>query len=173
MNHFQPLCLVTHISSHLMTWSTRSMGKESLFCYILTLQNRNLMFRVVLSSSLTISTGRWGPHSWQPLQVSAMFWVQQNCNCWTLWNRIILWKLLVAQLLKKFHGTGRFITVFTRAYHWNLFWVRWIQFTHSHPISSRSFLILASSLDIPNGLSDLTCMLHVLSMSFSLIWSPQ
>lgn len=58
MNHFQPLCLATHISSRSMTWSTRLMGRESLCCYILTLQNTNLMFRDVLSSSPKISTGR-------------------------------------------------------------------------------------------------------------------
>jgi len=35
----------------------------------------------------------------------------------------------VAQLVSKlptFHGTQRFIIVFTRACHWYLSWVRWI-----------------------------------------------
>jgi hypothetical protein len=40
------------------------------------------------------------------------------------WSRVVLEKLIVAQLFKKFiafHGTPRFITVFTRAHHWALF----------------------------------------------------
>lgn len=73
MNGFQPLCLVTHISSLLMNWSTHLMGKESLCCYMSTLQNINLMFRGVLNSFPKISTGRFEPHSWRLLQVSPVF----------------------------------------------------------------------------------------------------
>jgi hypothetical protein len=42
---------------------------------------------------------------------------------------VLFEKLTVAQLVSRhspaFYGTRRFITVFTRARHWSLFWVRW------------------------------------------------
>jgi hypothetical protein len=41
----------------------------------------------------------------------------------TPWNRVLLEKLIVTQLVKKFpafYGTRRFITVFKRAHHWSL-----------------------------------------------------
>jgi hypothetical protein len=41
----------------------------------------------------------------------------------TAWNRVLLGKLTVTKLVKKFpafYGTGRFITVFTTAHHWSL-----------------------------------------------------
>jgi hypothetical protein len=61
------------------------------------------------------------------------------------------------QLLKNFpafYGTRRFITVFTRALHWFLFWDRSIQSILSHPISLRSILILSTHLrlGLPSGL---------------------
>jgi len=51
--------------------------------------------------------------------------------------------------VKKFHvfyGTQMFITVFIRAHHWFLSWVRWIQSTLSHPVSLTSSLTLPSHL---------------------------
>jgi len=44
----------------------------------------------------------------------------------TPWKRIILKNLKVPQLIKflTFHGTQRFITIFTRAHHWSLSWAR-------------------------------------------------
>jgi hypothetical protein len=45
-----------------------------------------------------------------------------------------------------FHGTRRFISVFTRALHWSLSWVRSIQPIPSHYISLRSILILSTHL---------------------------
>jgi hypothetical protein len=45
-----------------------------------------------------------------------------------------------------FYGTLIFITVFTRARHQSLSWVRWIQSTHSNHISQRSILVLSSHL---------------------------
>jgi hypothetical protein len=61
------------------------------------------------------------------------------------------------QLLKNFptfNGTWRFITVFTKALHWSLFWARSIQSVTPHPISLRSILILSTdlSLGFPSGL---------------------
>jgi len=44
-------------------------------------------------------------------------------NYLTPWNRILLEKLLVTQLVKKFpafYGIRKFITVFTRVRHWSL-----------------------------------------------------
>jgi len=66
---FQPLSSVIRISSPLMTWSTHLMGRENLCCYMSTLEDLNLTFRAVLNSFLTISMGRFEPHSWQQLQV--------------------------------------------------------------------------------------------------------
>jgi len=38
-----------------------------------------------------------------------------------------------SQKISTFHGTRKFITVFTAARHWSLSWARWIQSTISHP----------------------------------------
>jgi hypothetical protein len=44
-------------------------------------------------------------------------------------------------------------TVFIRARHWSLSWVRWIQSSLSYHVSLRSFLILCHPcLGVPNGL---------------------
>jgi hypothetical protein len=40
-------------------------------------------------------------------------------------------------VLRRFHRTRRFTTVFTRTCRWKLFWARWIQSTSSHPNSLR------------------------------------
>jgi hypothetical protein len=42
------------------------------------------------------------------------------------WSRVFLEKPTVALLFRspEFYGTGRFITVFTRAHHWSLFCAR-------------------------------------------------
>jgi hypothetical protein len=79
------------------------------------------------------------------------------------------------------YGTRRFITVFTRARQWSVSWVRSIQSTPSHPISSRSILILSSNLRIGRLISlllsdwlkfykhfsSLPCMLYVQPISVS------
>jgi hypothetical protein len=62
----------------------------------------------------------------------------------------------VVQLLKNdpaFYGTRRFITVFTRALHLSLSWVRSIQSIPPHPVSLRSILILYTHLclGLPRG----------------------
>jgi hypothetical protein len=63
----------------------------------------------------------------------------------TPWIRVVLENLIVTDLVKKlptFYGNRRFITVFTRARHWSLFWARLIHSTPSHPISLRFILLL-------------------------------
>jgi hypothetical protein len=61
----------------------------------------------------------------------------------TAWRKVLREKLMVTQLIKKwpaFYGNLRFNTVFKRARHWSLSWVRWLQSTHSQIISVRSIL---------------------------------
>jgi hypothetical protein len=74
----------------------------------------------------------------------------------TPWSRVLLEKLIVAQLVKKFpaYATRRFIIVFTRANHKSLSRARWIQSTPSIHIYLISILILSSYLRIglPSGL---------------------
>jgi hypothetical protein len=71
------------------------------------------------------------PFKWQMIRVL----LAETYSYWlTLWTWALLEKLLVIQLLKNFptfYGTLRFITVFTRALHWSLFWASSIQATLS------------------------------------------
>jgi hypothetical protein len=63
-------------------------------------------------------------------------------GAWVQGGRYVQLVLTVAQLLRKlpaFCGTQRFITVFTRARHWSLFWAWCIQSTLFHLISLRPF----------------------------------
>jgi hypothetical protein len=101
----------------------------------------------------------------------------------TSWRRVLLEKLTVTHLVKKypaFYGTQKFITVFTRARHWLQSWARCIQSTPSHPISLRSILILSTPrsyertlpLSFPNQnivcIFHLSCVLHALHIAFYL-----
>jgi hypothetical protein len=66
------------------------------------------------------------------------------------WSKVLLEKLIVTHLLKKFpkfYGTRRFFTVFTEARHWAPYEARRIQSTSSHPISLKihSYIILSST----------------------------
>jgi hypothetical protein len=67
-------------------------------------------------------------------------------------------KLPVVRLPKNFstfHGTWRFVTMFTRALHWSLAWARSIQSIPPHPIYLRSILVLCAHLhlDLLSGFS--------------------
>jgi hypothetical protein len=74
------------------------------------------------------------------------------------WSRVLIQKLTVTQLIKKFYAlyvNRRFITVFTTARHLSLSWARCFQSTTpSHLISLRSILISFSHLRLclPGGL---------------------
>ena len=75
----------------------------------------------------------------------------------TPWCRVLLEKLTVLQLVKKFpafHGTRMFITALTSVRHLSLSWASSIQSIYPHPTSWRSILILSTHLRIglPSGL---------------------
>ena len=75
----------------------------------------------------------------------------------TPWSRVLLEKLAILQLVKKFPafcGTRRFLTALTSARHLSLSWAGPIQSTYPNPTSWRSILILSSHLrlGLPSGL---------------------
>ena len=75
----------------------------------------------------------------------------------TPWCRVLLEKLTVLQLVKKFpafHGTRRSITALTSVRHLSLTWASPIQSIYPHPTSWRSVLILSTHLllGLPSGL---------------------
>ena len=80
-------------------------------------------------------------------------------SSWTLtpWCRVLLVKLTVLQLVKKFpafHGTRRFITALTSVRHLSLSWASQIRSKYPHPTSWRSIPILSTHLrlGLPSGL---------------------
>ena len=75
----------------------------------------------------------------------------------TPWSRVLLEKLTVSQLVKKFptfYGNRRFITAFRSAHRLSQPWARSIQSMTPHSIAWRSILILSSHLHLvlPSGL---------------------
>ena len=75
----------------------------------------------------------------------------------TPWCRVLLEKLSVLQLVKKFpafHRTRRFITALTSVRHLSLSWASPIQSIYPHPTSWRFILILSTHLclGLPSGL---------------------
>jgi hypothetical protein len=76
------------------------------------------------------------------------FWLDVKTKL-TSWNRTLLDKLIVAQIIKKFpvvYRNRRLITVITRARHWSLFRAGRIRFTPSFPTYLSSVSILSSHL---------------------------
>jgi hypothetical protein len=74
-------------------------------------------------------------------------------SSWDEYFTLRSWALLerppVVQPLEQnsaFYGSRRFITAFTRALHWSLFWARPIQATPPNPISPRTISILSIHL---------------------------
>jgi hypothetical protein len=85
-------------------------------------------------------------HMWYP---SLLLKTVHTNGQLTPWNRVLLEKLSVAQLLKNFptfYGTQMFVTVFTRALHWSVSWASWMLSILCHPISVRFILLLSSSV---------------------------
>ena len=83
--------------------------------------------------------------------------MQPHTYLLTPWCRILLEKLTVLQLVKKFpafHGTRRFITALTRLRHLSLSWASPIQSIYPHPTTWRFILILSTHLrlGLPSGL---------------------
>jgi hypothetical protein len=74
----------------------------------------------------------------------------------TSWSRVILEKLTVSQLDKKFpvlYGSQMIISVFSSVSHWSVFRATSFQSTTSHSVSSTfCILILLSVLSLPGGL---------------------
>ena len=75
----------------------------------------------------------------------------------TPWCRVLLEKLTVLQLVKKFptfHGTRRLITALTSVCQLFLFWASPVQSIYPHPTSWRSNLTLSTHLrlSLPSGL---------------------
>ena len=75
----------------------------------------------------------------------------------TPWCRVLPEQLTGLQLVKKFpafHGTRRFITVFTSVRHLSLSWASPIQSVYPHPTTWRYILILSTHLrlGLPIGL---------------------
>jgi len=67
------------------------------------------------------------------------------------WIRVLLDKLLITQIVKKFpafYWTRIFITVFPKTLHWSLSWARWSQSRYFQPVSLKSFLLLVSNLRV-------------------------
>jgi hypothetical protein len=70
-------------------------------------------------------------------------------NLLTPWSRVLLEKLIVTHLAKKFfplYENPRFITIFTKDRYRFLSWSKCTQSTHSHPASLRFIPILSSHL---------------------------
>jgi len=92
-------------------------------------------------------------------------------NYVTPWSRVLLEKIIITQLVKKFstfYGTHMFVTMFTRARHWSLSWAGYIQSTTSHPLYLISILILSPHLcvGLSSGLfkfsnQNIVCISHV------------
>ena len=76
-----------------------------------------------------------------------------RCNTYLLtpWCRVLLEKLTVLQLVRKFpafHGTRRFITALTSVRHLSLSWASPIQSIYPHPTSWRSVLVFSTHLSL-------------------------
>ena len=105
---------------------------------------------------MQLSEQYWPGKTWKVL-CHGLGKVASNCrvlhfgstHCSFQWNRVLVQKLRVSQLVKKysaFYETQNFIPVSTSASHLFLVWSKPIQSTFSHFISLRIILMLCSHL---------------------------
>jgi hypothetical protein len=103
-----------------------------------------------------------------------MAWDQNSINRKladpTPWIIVPLEKIITTRLVKKSpppYGTRRFITVFTRAPNWSLYWTRWIQSITFQSNYIKFILVLSSHLHLalPFRFSDqnFVCLSYLLS----------
>jgi len=107
---------------------------------------RNIACCIVHFIIRQITTWWWS--IWRPKQVAVKA-SYVNHLLLTAWCRVLLQKLTVLQLVKKFpafHGTRRFITALTSVHQLSLSWASPIQSIYPHPTSWRSILILSTHL---------------------------
>jgi len=104
--------------------------------------------------------------TWSLNQILSVFWkLFQSYKKFVLTHSLthsveqdIIWKArshsACWQISCFLYGTRRFITVFTKAYHWTQSWASWIHLAPSIPITLRYILMLSSHppLGLPNGL---------------------
>ena len=106
---------------------------------------------------INVPLSHYSLESWVPLRTYLFTYWLLFTYLFTPWSRILLEKLTVPQLVKKFpafYATRRFIIAFTTARQLSLPWARWIQSRPLHHTSRRSTLILSSQLclGIPSSL---------------------
>jgi hypothetical protein len=116
-------------------------------------------------------------HRWNFLQAVKYCRKNTYLHVLTPWSRVLLEKLTVLQLVKKFpafYGTRRFITAFASARHLSLSWASSIQSIPPHHTSWISALILPSHLRLglasvlfPSGFPTKT--LHVEKTKYKII----
>jgi hypothetical protein len=113
---------------------------EHFFIYIYTIFIYNNMLNILLFAwykevCMWLSAKRSWPclHSIKVCLHHVIKMTHQHCYCiyhgLTPWNRVLLEKPRVTQLINKFpafYGTQKFITVFISVHHWTLSWARWI-----------------------------------------------
>jgi hypothetical protein len=124
--------------------------------YWLQLIYRSLTEIVLATTDIQVSRRDCTGYNWYTGLSKRLYWLQ-FISLTHSWSWALLEKPPIVQPLKNFpafYGTRRFITAFTRALHWSLFWAKSIQSPPSHSISVRSILILSTylRLGLPSGL---------------------
>jgi len=125
----------------------------SKICYYTNFQHRTLCgANVAPTTKVRMAAKLAGYYWWQEIKknTNVKWLLVEWFSCQVSWrsgnglnthgrSRILLEKLIVTQLVKKF-------PTFYGTRHWSLSWARWIQSTTSHNISLRYILILSSHL---------------------------
>jgi len=139
-------CLLTHLLTHLFTY---------LLTYSLTASLTHLL-ACLLTYLLTYLFTYWLTHLLTCLLTYLLtYLLTHSLNCLltylltyslTPWYKVLIEKLIGLQLVKKFHGTRRFITALTSACHLSLSWASSIQ---SIPLKSH-FLKIHLNIIFPS-----------------------